>query len=189
MILKAVYPVLMWFSKKPDDKSVITANGEQPAVSFYSLNDTLINGQPFALEQLKGKKVLLVNTASDCGYTAQYEDLEKLSKKFENKLTVIGFPSNDFNDQEKGDDSAIEKFCKLNYGVSFLLMKKSAVKPTPGQNKIYQWLTDAKQNGWNNKKPDWNFSKYLVDENGKLINYFGPTVSPLDDKLTKRITE
>ncbi|MFT3909128.1 MAG: glutathione peroxidase [Ferruginibacter sp.] len=188
MILKAVYPQFMWFSKKnakvivpPTDQNTITP------VSFYSLNTESITGKAFSFDQLKGKKILLVNTASNCGYTGQYDELQKLQKKFENKLVIIGFPSNEFNEQEKEDDNSIEKFCKINYGVTFPLMKKSILKKSAGQNTVYKWLTDAAQNGWNNRPPDWNFSKYLVDENGKLVDYFTPAMSPLDNVVLKAI--
>ncbi|MEO7522630.1 MAG: glutathione peroxidase [Ferruginibacter sp.] len=189
-ILKAVYPQVMWFSKK--NAKVIAPSSNQNTVtpvSFYSLHAELINGQPFSFDQLKGKKVLLVNTASDCGYTGQYESLQKLQQQFQNKLVVIGFPSNEFKGQEKADDSSIEKFCKINYGVTFPLMKKSAVKRSAEQNSIYKWLTDPTQNGWNNKQPEWNFSKYLVNENGKLVNYFTASISPLDNVVLKAIAE
>ena len=186
-LLKAAYPALMWFSKKPGPQSIISGNGTIPPAPFYLLTDTLINGQAFNFEQFKGRKILLVNTASDCGYTAQYEALEQLSQKYPGKLAVIGFPSNDFQDQEKGTDESIAQFCKINYGVTFPLMKKSSVKKSFGQNQVYQWLTDAGKNGWNSKPPEWNFTKYLIDENGKLVNYFPPGMSPTDAAVLKAI--
>ena len=188
-VLKAVYPAVMWFSKSSKKEKVLSNKNTSSPVSFYSLSDTLINNQPFHFDQLKGKKVLLVNTASDCGYTAQYDELEKLSQQFQNKLIIIGFPSNDFGEQEKEGDEKIASFCRINYGVHFSLMKKSVVLKKEGQNKIYQWLTDAAQNGWNSKPPEWNFSKYLLDENGKLINYFAPAISPLDQAVKRAIVE
>jgi len=130
---------------------------------------------------------LLVNTASDCGYTDQYAGLQKLSEKFEDKLVVIGFPANDFKQQEKGTDKEILEFCKANYGVSFPLMQKSSVLHSATQNPVYKWLTDSSLNGWNNKPPSWNFTKYVVDENGVLTNYFGPSISPLSKAVIKSI--
>ena len=187
-ILKAVYPVVIWYSKKAGTvKMVLSKNDELPPVSIYSLNDILTNGELFNFNRLKNKKILLVNTASDCGYTGQYEDLEKLSRQYHDKLAVIGFPSNDFSEQEKEDDNAIAKFCKINYGVSFMLMKKTTVKRSADQNKIYQWLTDQRQNGWNTKAPSWNFCKYLVDENGRLKGFFGPAIEPLGKELSEAI--
>ena len=103
------------------------------------------------------------------------------------KLLVIGFPANDFKEQEKGTDEEIMQFCKLNYGVTFPLMKKSVVIRSAGQNPVFQWLTDSAKNGWNNKYPSWNFSKYLVNENGILTNYFDPSVSPLGKEIREAI--
>ena len=179
-LLKAVYPVFLWLSKKSSKENEVIVNKTAiPAISFYSLTDTLITGMPFSFEQLKGKMVMLVNTASDCGYTQQYDDLQKLQQQYQNTLLIIGFPSNDFQQQEKGDDKSIATFCKLNYGITFPLMKKSIVIKTPAQNKTYQWLTDKQQNGWNEKGPSWNFCKYLVDENGKLTHFFSAAIEPL----------
>jgi glutathione peroxidase len=119
-VLKAIYPMWMWFSGKKGMNSKNLSNEKiTPDVSFYSLKDTSINGAVFDFEQLKGKKVMLVNTASDCGYTGQYDDLQKLSEQYKDKLVVIGFPANDFKEQEKGSDEEIAAFCKLNFGVSF----------------------------------------------------------------------
>jgi glutathione peroxidase len=187
-ILKAIYPAFMWFTKRsiPAER-VYPGKGTKPAISFYTLKYTMIGGQPFDFSQLKGKKVLLVNTASDCGYTGQYDELEKLFLRFNDKLVVIGFPANDFKEQEKGSDEEIARFCKNNYAVSFPLMKKSSVKKGPAQNEVFKWLTEAARNGWNNQQPGWNFSKYLVDEEGRLVNYYAPAVSPLDKSITEAI--
>jgi glutathione peroxidase len=187
--LKAFYPVIMRFSK--NDHSTITkknANAKSP-VSFYSLSTVLNNGERLNFESMKGKKVLLVNTASNCGYTNQYEDLQKLSEQYKDKLTVIGFPANDFKEQEKGDDKQIAEFCKINFGVNFPLAAKSSVVKNANQNPVFQWLSDAAKNGWNNTQPSWNFSKYLVNEQGELINYFDKAVSPLSEEVIKAIEE
>lgn len=186
--LKAVYPAWMWWLNLTGKNTTTLAKEKITApVPFYSMQDTLINGSPFDFASLKGKKVLLVNTASDCGYTNQYADLEKLYEKYKPNLVVIGFPANDFKEQEKGSDADIAQFCKLNFGVSFPLMKKSSVVKGADQNKIFKWLTDSTQNGWNNKQPSWNFCKYLVDENGLLLNYFGSSVEPFSGKLVNAI--
>jgi glutathione peroxidase len=100
---------------------------------------------------------------------------------------VLGFPSNDFKQQEKGTDAEIAEFCRQNFGVTFPLMQKSVVIKSENQNPVFQWLTDSSKNGWNDKQPSWNFSKYLVDENGALINFFGPSVSPLSSNLLKAV--
>lgn len=178
-VLKAAYPALMWYTKmRSKNVTVLSNQQKQPPVSFYSLKGVLNNGTQMDFTALKGKKVLLVNTASDCGYTKQYDDLQKLYETNKDNLVVIGFPANDFKQEEKGTDEEIAQFCKLNFGVTFPLMKKSVVKKGPGQNEVFKWLTDSTQNGWNNKPPSWNFAKYLVNEEGVLINYFGSSISP-----------
>jgi glutathione peroxidase len=186
--LKAVYPMWMWFTKLTGKNSEkLAATNKTPAIDFYSLKDTLNNGAAFNFTQLRGKKVLLVNTASNCGYTNQYDDLQKLHEQFGDSLTILGFPANDFKEQEKGSDDEIAQFCKLNFGVTFTLMKKSSVVKSSGQNPVFKWLSDATQNGWNEKQPTWNFSKYLVNEKGELVNYFDPSVSPLSDEVVAAI--
>ena len=187
-LLKAVYPALMWWTKITG-KNTKTASNEQtvPPVPFYNLKSTLGNGQEYDFSQLKGKKVLIVNTASDCGYTNQYDDLQKLHEQYKDKLVILGFPANDFAEQEKGNDEAIAQFCKLNFGVTFPLMKKSVVIKNEQQNSIFKWLTDSTRNGWNQKAPSWNFSKYLINEDGTLTNYFDPAVSPLSEEVKKSI--
>jgi glutathione peroxidase len=145
------------------------------------------NGSPLKIEQLKGKKILFVNTASDCGYTHQYEDLQKLFSEKNSQLMIIGFPANDFKHQEKGSDEEIAQFCKLNYGISFPLAKKSTVIKNSSQNPIFRWLTDKSKNGWTNKQPSWNFSKWLVNEEGVLTHYFDPSISPLSEEVKKAV--
>lgn len=187
-ILKAVYPAFMWLTNLTGKRNqVLYGPGTEPPVPFYSLSGTLNNGTPLDMGQLKGKKVLLVNTASDCGYTNQYANLEKLYQQYAGKLVVICFPANDFKEQEQGSDTTIAAFCKLNYGVSFPLMKKSSVVKGPEQNVIFHWLTDRSQNGWNEKPPNWNFCKYLVDEQGKLIGFYASSVEPLSPEIIKNI--
>ena len=186
-ILKAVYPALMWWTNLRGKNTKTLSGTKEPPVSFYTQKAILINGDTFDFANLKGKKVLLVNTASDCGYTDQYDDLQKLSEAYKDKLVVLGFPANDFKEQEKGTDEDIAKFCKLNFGVTFPLMKKSTVIRSAEQNPIFQWLTEPGKNGWNDKAPSWNFSKYVVNEKGILTNYFDPSVSPLSEAVKKAI--
>ncbi len=189
-VLKAVYPVLMWWTKVTGKNTTrLKHETITPPVSFYSLKGKLNNGTDFDFATLRGKKVLLVNTASECGYTNQYGDLQKLSQQYENKLQVIGFPANDFKEQEKGTDEEIAQFCKVNFGVSFPLMQKSTVIKGPDQHAVFKWLTDSAQNGWNSKQPSWNFSKYLVNEEGKLLSYFGPSVEPLGKDIIEAINK
>lgn len=188
-ILKAIYPLIMLPGKLFGSAKAIQKNtaNKLPAISIYDLELELNNGTKLRMDQFKGKKILLVNTASDCGYTGQYEALEQLHKQYGSKLVVIGFPANDFKDQEKKDDAAIAEFCKVNYGVSFLLAKKSSVIKGAEQNPLFAWLSHAEQNGWCNQQPVWNFSKYLVNETGVLTHFFAQTVSPLDAALTDQI--
>jgi glutathione peroxidase len=186
-VLKAAYPALMWWTKLTGKNTKELSGAKPPPVPFYSLKGILNNGDTLDFASLKGKKVMLVNTASDCGYTNQYSDLQKLSEQYKDKLIVIGFPANDFKEQEKGTDSEIAQFCKANFGVSFPLMKKSSVIKGTEQNEVFQWLTDSTKNGWNTKQPSWNFSKYIINEEGVLTNYFGPSVSPLGNDVIRAI--
>ena len=189
-VLKAIYPLWMWWGKLRGINATELANKQKsPVISFYSLHGTLNNGNDLNFETLKGKKVLLVNTASECGYTNQYHDLQKLSGQYKDKLIVLGFPANDFKQQEKGTDEEIAQFCQINYGVTFPLMQKSSVIRSSQQNPVFQWLTDSAKNGWNNKQPSWNFSKYLVNEEGMLTHYFGPTISPMSKDVLNAISK
>jgi glutathione peroxidase len=158
-----------------------------PAESFYNLSAQLNNGAEIKFDSLRGKKVLLVNTASNCGYTNQYDDLQKLYEQQRGNLMVIGFPANDFKEQEKGNDEEIAQFCKINFGVTFPLAKKDSVKRGNHQQKVFRWLTDKEKNGWNSKQPSWNFSKYLVDEQGVLTHYFDAALSPLGEEVSNAI--
>lgn len=189
-VLKAVYPAWIFLTKLVGVNSEsLTNEASKPAVSFHSLKGTLNNGTAFDFSTLKGKKVLLVNTASHCGYTGQYDELQKLYETFENKLVILGFPANDFKEQEKGTDEEIAEFCKINFGVSFPLMQKSSVIKSEHQNEVFKWLTDSTKNGWNGKQPSWNFSKYLVNEEGVLTHYFDPSVSPMSEQVVKEIEQ
>jgi glutathione peroxidase len=184
-IIKLFYPLLMRMGKKFRKNTMMKYNSGHigPAVSFYTLNTVANNGDEISFNSFRGKKVLLVNTASDCGYTPQYEELQTLHEQFPDNLVIIGFPANDFGQQEKGDDPEIAQFCKVNFGVSFPLAKKSTVIRSPMQNRVYEWLTDRKENGWNDQEPTWNFSKYLVNEQGILTYYFDPSLSPMGEEM------
>jgi glutathione peroxidase len=187
-VLKAVYPMFAWLNKvSHKNTNTLSNNKIMPPVSFYSLKAVLNDGAALDLASLKGKKILLVNTASNCGYTAQYDQLQKLYNQYNNELVVIAFPANDFKEQEKGTDSDIAQFCKLNYGISFPLIQKSTVIKKPGQHPVFQWLTDPAKNGWNSQAPTWNFSKYLVNEDGMLTHYFGPAIEPMSEEILKAI--
>ena len=187
-ILKSIYPMIMWSTHSSGKKqSLENKNGATPAMSFYDLTMIAIDGTPFNFSNLKGKKIMIVNTASDCGYTGQYEALEKLQQQYKDQLVVIGFPANDFKEQEKSDNQNIAAFCKKNYGVSFPLMEKSIVIKKNHQNLVHKWLSDMSLNGWCNQEPAWNFCKYLINEQGVLVNYFPMTIDPLDPSVIAAI--
>lgn len=188
-LLKSLYPLFMWLRRKASGEGVlVNTNGVKPPVSFYSLSVTLNNGKTLSFETLKGKKVLLVNTASDCGYTAQYSELQTLYRHAKEDVEIIGFPANDFKQQEKGSDEEIAQFCAVNFGVSFPLSKKAAVIKGAVQHPVYQWLTSRQQNGWNDQAPSWNFAKFLVNEEGTLTHYFPPGLSPVDAEVRTAVS-
>ncbi len=185
---KIAYPIIMRLTGKGANARVLVNNKKVTSLEpFYSLHAAKNNGKDFSFVSLRGKKVLLVNTASDCGFTPQYDELEKLYEENSDKLVIMGFPANDFKEQEKRSDEEIATFCKINFGVTFPLMKKSSVIKGGVQNDVFKWLTDKKKNGWNDQPPIWNFCKYLVDENGTLKAYFGPSVSPLSAEILNLI--
>ena len=180
-VLKSFYPVLTSVTRffGVNSKVVLPKTVSDPVTSVYSIPFELINGDTADLSAYKGKKIVVVNTASDCGYTGQYEELQKLYAQRKDDIVIIGFPANDFKQQEKGSNEEIASFCKKNYGVDFPLAMKTTVIKSADQHPIFKWLSDQKQNGWNEQAPSWNFSKYIIDEQGKLIGYFDPGVSPL----------
>lgn len=188
-VMKAVYPALMWYNKITGKKTNIMENSEGMITlrSLHGLTVHLNNGEELNMGSLKGKKILIVNTASNCGYTGQYADLQKLSEKYKDCLEVIGFPANDFKEQERGTDQEIAEFCQRNYGVTFPLATKSSVVKGTQQNEIFKWLSTEDLNGWNDQEPTWNFFKYLVDEDGKLIKYFDTAVSPMNEEVITAI--
>ena len=155
--------------------------------SFYDFKVKDIDGKDFNLSSLKGKKVLVVNTASKCGNTPQYKDLESLYKEYGNqKFVIIGFPANNFGAQEPGTDTDIKAFCTANYGVTFPMMSKISVKGDD-MAPLYKWLTSKQLNGVKDSEVKWNFQKYLVDENGNLVAVFAPPVDPLSEEILKAI--
>jgi glutathione peroxidase len=184
-ILKTFYPLLMKMNGTSDKNSKVLLNNNiiLPAFSFYYLTASDNKGNKINFDRFAGKKILIVNTASDCGFTPQYNDLQNLYNKYNGKFNLLGFPSNDFGKQEKGTDEEIAEFCRTNYKITFPLMKKSVVLKKSGQNDVFKWLTDPRKNGWNSQQPDWNFSKYIVNEKGVLTHYFGPAVSPLSKEV------
>ena len=147
------------------------------AQSIHGFSVKGIDGKDIKMSSFKGKKILVVNTASKCGYTPQYEALEKVYEQYKDKLVIIGFPCNQFGGQEPGSNEEIVAFCKKNYGVTFPLADKIDVK---GENTaaIYQWLTQKSKNGVVDATISWNFNKFLLDENGKMIAYYPSNVKP-----------
>ncbi len=151
--------------------------------SFYDFKVKTIDGVNYDLSQLKGKKVLVVNTASKCGLTPQYADLQKLYETYGgDKFVIIGFPANNFMSQEPGSNSEIKSFCTANYGVTFPMMEKISVKGDD-IHPLYKWLTTKSENGVLDAEVSWNFQKFMIDENGKLVNFATPREKPLSDKI------
>lgn len=186
-ILKLIYPVYTLFCRIAGIQNRSFSSHKPAVTSFYELHAHLNNGNTYTFDSLKNKRVLIVNTASDCGYTNQYEGLQKLYESNRDNLVLLAFPTNDFKEQEKLNDEEIESFCKLNYGLTFPLMKKSIVKKGPGQNEIFQWLSDKNKNGWNGKAPTWNFCKYLIDEKGNLTHFFEAAEEPHGNKIQQAL--
>lgn len=152
--------------------------------NFHSFKTKTIDGKEFDLSSLKGKKVLVVNTASKCGLTPQYKELEALYKQYKDRnFVIIGFPANNFLSQEPGTNEEIKAFCELNYGVSFPMMSKISVKGKD-IDPIYKWLTQKSENGKLDAEVSWNFQKFMIDENGNLVDYASPRESPASEKIT-----
>lgn len=154
-----------------------------PVEPVYKYSLEGIDGKAINLADFKGKKILFVNVASECGYTPQYKELEELHQKYGSRLVIIGLPCNQFGEQEPGTEAEIAAFCSKNYGVTFLLTKKVEVKGDH-QHPVYKWLTHKELNGKLDSEVKWNFQKYLVDENGRLIDVFYSLTSPMSNKIT-----
>ena len=152
--------------------------------SIYDIAITSLEGKAIDLNDFKGKKILFVNVASKCGFTPQYKKLQELHDQHGDKVAIIGIPCNQFGGQEPGSAAEIKEFCSKNYGVSFLMTEKCDVKGK-NQHSLYKWLTNKAENGLEDSTVGWNFQKYLVDENGKLIKVFKSGVNPLDSSITK----
>lgn len=158
----------------------------QPKTSIYTIAINNLNGDPINLADYKGKKILFVNVASECGFTPQYKDLQELHKTYGEKLVVIGLPCNQFGEQEPGSASEIQDFCSKNYGVEFLITEKIDVKGA-NQHPLYAWLTNKDLNGSKSSTVKWNFQKYLVDEQGNFIDFYYSITNPLATEITSKI--
>ena len=167
----------------------VTTSNEKPMTtkSIYDFKVTDLAGAIFDFSTLKGKKILIVNTASKCGLTPQYKDLQKVYEQYKgNNFVVIGFPANNFGSQEPGTDQEIGSFCAKNYGVTFPMMSKISVKGND-MHEIYQFLTQKSQNGLQDSEVGWNFQKYLISADGKLEKVIAPNVAPTDDSIVNWI--
>ena len=163
--------------------SILSASSQE---SIYNIKINNIDGKVVDINDFKGKKLLFVNVASNCGFTRQYKELEELHQLYKEKLVVIGVPCNQFGGQEPGTHKEIINFCSKNYGVTFLLTEKIKVKGTE-QHPLYGWLCSKEKNGKSTSKVKWNFQKYLIDEKGGFIEYFYSTTSPMSDKIISYI--
>jgi len=163
-------------TKKVENKS----NGK---MSIYDFKMKTLDGQELSMSKFKGKKILIVNTASECGYTPQYKNLQALHEKYGSKVVVIGFPANNFGGQEPGNSSEIKSFCTKNYGVTFQMMEKVSVKGSD-MTPLYKWLSTKEENGTCSEAPSWNFCKYLIDENGNVVKFFNSKVDPMSNEIT-----
>ena len=155
-------------------------------MNLYEIQIYNIQKSPIHLSDFKGKYILFVNVASKCGFTPQYKNLEELHQKYKDNLVVIGVPCNQFGKQEPGTDEEIQEFCEVNYGISFLITEKIDVKGLQ-QHPLYVWLTSKSENGKKNSSVKWNFQKYLISPEGKLIDYFYSTTGPLSSRIIKHI--
>jgi glutathione peroxidase len=180
----AVMSILSMQTNKVIARPMETTSNDTSLSRIYQFKINTLVGESVTLEQYKGKKVVLLNVASKCGFTPQYADWEKFYGAHQGSVVVLGFPCNDFGKQEPGNAGEIADFCQKNYGVTFPMFEKVVVK---GEHKspIYQWLTDPAQNGWNSQEPSWNFCKYVVDEHGKLTHFFGSNVKPDNPQFLK----
>jgi glutathione peroxidase len=167
-------------AKTVADKKAITPP------SLYEIAIHALDGKPIDLASFKGKYILFVNVASECGFTKQYKELQALSDCYAESLVVIGVPCNQFGRQEPGNASQIQTFCERNFGVTFLLTEKIEVKGSK-QHPLYQWLTKKEQNGRKSSSVKWNFQKYLIDKEGKFVDYYFSITKPMSSKITKHL--
>lgn len=170
------------------DKKVKAAAPRSMSTGKGSLFDFTVNtldGKKVNLEAYAGKKVIILNVASRCGFTPQYADWESYYKKNQDKVVVLGFPANDFMGQEPGSADDIATFCQKNYGVTFPMFEKVSVIKGPAQHPLFKWLSTKELNGWNDNEPTWNFCKYVINEKGQVTHFFGSKVTPSDVDFQK----
>ena len=180
--MKKIFPLLAIFL-------ITTFSYAQKEQSVYDFTVLDIEGNSFSFANLKGKKIMIVNTASKCGLTPQYKDLQALHERYkDSNFVIVGFPANNFMSQEPGTNEDIAQFCEKNYGVTFLMMEKISVKGND-QHPLYQYLTSKERNGLSDEEVKWNFQKFLIDENGQLTKVISPRTSPLAEEITSWIEE
>jgi len=178
VLLLAISTLSFACNSQSDKKQVVM---EKQNIYQFKVED--INGKEFDFSTLAGKKIMVVNTASKCGLTPQYADLEKLYEKYKDSgFVIVGFPANDFLWQEPGSNDQIANFCQKNYGVTFPMMSKITVKGSK-KHPVYQFLTDKSKNGLEDSKVSWNFQKYLIDKQGLLSKVVSPKTSPIDKEI------
>jgi len=180
LLIVVVIIAVITFSIQSKSQSKINQS-----MSLYNIEINSIDGSPINLNEYKGKHLLFVNVASECGFTGQYEDLQKLYDTYQDKLMVIGVPCNQFGGQEPGNSDEIQSFCQKNYVVTFLMTEKIDVKGD-SQHPLYQWLTKKDMNGVKSTSVKWNFQKYLIDGNGQFVDYFYSITKPLSSKITRQ---
>ncbi len=184
-LLSLAIGLLLGCQNKIIDKPITELMQDRPDIYGFKVTD--LYGDDFDFAELKGKKILIVNTASKCGLTPQYKDLQALYDKYKDQnFIIVGFPANDFMSQEPGTNQEIAEFCELNYGVTFPMMSKISVKGND-MAPIYKFLTQESQNGYSDSEVEWNFQKYLINENGQLEKVVGPRILPTDDEIVKWI--
>jgi glutathione peroxidase len=170
-----------------DKNQIKTSTGNMEYLgSFYDFKIKSLDNKDLDLSQYKGKKVVLVNVASKCGFTPQYADWEKFHETYGDKIVVIGIPANNFMSQEPGSNSDIAEFCQKNYGVNFQMTEKVEVIGEK-QHPLYQWLSKKNQNGWNDQAPTWNFCKYVINEDGKVTHFFASKILPTSEEFKKAV--
>ncbi len=171
------------------DKKLVSVKPSNAMVkgSFYDFSLKSLDGkETIDFARYKGKKIVILNTASACGYTPQYADWQKFHEKYGDKIVVIGCPANNFGGQESGTNNEIATFCQKNYGVTFQMLEKISVVGSD-QHPLYKWLSKKDQNGWNDKEPTWNFCKYVVNEKGEVSHFFASGVKPNSPEFIKAI--
>ena len=189
-IINAVLVIIVVFTSLACGFKKVTTRPDsglqESTASIYDFRMNSITGEEIDFKQYKGKKLLIVNTASECGFTPQYEDLQKLHELHGEQILILGFPANNFGGQEPGSDIEIASFCKENYAVTFQMFSKISVEGSE-MAPLYKWLTDKSKNGWNEEAPNWNFCKYFINEKGELMKFYASAINPMSEELLKDI--